>query len=163
MKEIPLTQGKVTLVDDEDFEWLSKFNWHYGCKGYAVRGIHHTGKEYMHVAIMHATSIFQVDHKNLNTLDNQKSNLRICTQIQNSRNIGISKANKSGYKGVSKHGDPRYKKEWMALIYLRGKGIHLGSFFTKEEAARAYDRAAKNLFGEFAQLNFPEGEMAQLV
>lgn len=149
---IPLTQGQTAIVDAEDFAWLSQWNW---CavrrnslgKFYAMRGQHVS----MHRMILDCKSY--VDHINRDTLDNRRINLRMCSKKQNAYNR-ISTKNKSGFKGV-----PMYKAHrngWVAQITVNYKYWYLGTFPTKEEAAVAYDKAAKELMGEFAALNFPE-------
>lgn len=94
-----------------------------------------------------------VDHKNGNALDNRKENLRVATKQQNNANRGLLINNKSGYKGVSWR---QLSKRWCAFISVNNKSKFLGSFKIKEEAARAYDKAAKEHYGEFAILNFPD-------
>jgi len=90
-----------------------------------------------------------VDHINHNTLDNRRCNLRVCTQNQNRYNLNLRKNNQSGYKGVSfKH------NHWEVQLKKDKKYIYGGSFKDKIEAAKAYDKKAKELFGEFAKLNF---------
>jgi hypothetical protein len=94
-----------------------------------------------------------IDHANGDTLDNRKVNLRICTRADNKRNRGIPSNNTLGYKGVAL---TKSKKRYMARIGSgRGKHMYLGTYDTIEEAARAYDAKAKELFGEYAYLNFP--------
>lgn len=103
-KEIPLTQGRVALVDDEDFDRLSKHKWHYHKTGYARRGEggrKNHRKIYMHREVMNAPDDMEVDHGKGGTLDNRKSNLRVCTHKENSRNRVTHKLNSSVYKGVS--------------------------------------------------------------
>tara|TARA_R110000824_G_scaffold396554_1_gene598108 strand:- start:1212 stop:1535 length:324 start_codon:yes stop_codon:yes gene_type:complete len=102
--------------------------------------------------IMDAPKGMQVDHINRNPLDNRKSNLRICTNAENSYNTGPQKNNTSGYKGVSWRKDA---KKWTAYIGHAPKS-HLGYFDTPEEAAKARDAKAKELHGEYAHLNFPD-------
>ena len=92
------------------------------------------------------------DHINGDGLDNRKQNLRICTHAENLRNRRLGKNNTSGYKGVSWH---KLHKLWYAHISHNKKLMSLGYFKDKEEAAKAYDRKAIELFGEFAKLNFP--------
>lgn len=147
MKKIFLTQGKVALVDDADFDWLNQWKWSLGSKssgGYARRK--EAGKHIlMHRLIMGFPVGLQVDHINRNPHDNQRKNLRIVTRSQNCWN---RKAN----------GERRFKGvfvRWQAIIMAGGKRFHLGSFSSEGAAARAYDRAAKRLHGDFAQLNFP--------
>jgi hypothetical protein len=146
MKKIPLTQGKFTIVDDVDYPELFKYKWRCNC-GYASRGrgIH------MHRLIMDCPSSLQVDHINLDTLDNRKCNLRLCTNAQNQHNTQLRKDNTSGYKGVSWQ---VYK--WTAGLKIEGKRVHLGYYFCLIKAAKAYDKAAKEAYGEFARLNFPD-------
>lgn len=94
---------------------------------------------------------FWVDHINGDTLDNRRSNLRLCTVSGNNHNRMKSKNNTSGYKGVSWL---KQNQKWRAYIKVNSKDKHLGCYLDKEDAARAYDKAAKEYFGEFARLNF---------
>lgn len=157
MKTIELTQGQVALVDDEDYEYLNQWNWHAQYSPsmnsyYAVRdSSRKSGKRAsirMNRVIMDVDSSFDVDHKNHNTLDNQKENLRICSKSQNMYNKNTYKNNSSGYKGVSLHG-----KKWRAKITVNKNTINLGSYDTKEEAVIMYDNAAREYHGEFAKTN----------
>ncbi len=156
-KLIPLTQGKFTIVDAEDYEWLSKYKWHVD-KGdstdYAARSI--AGKNFrMHREILNAPEGLLVDHRNHNGLDNRRENLRLCTASENNMNRRPSKrANKSSrFKGVS--WDKR-RRRYQAYIQQNGKTVRIGRFKSEIAAAKAYDKKAKELFGEFAYLNFPE-------
>ncbi len=99
----------------------------------------------------------EVDHVNGDTLDNRKQNLRIATKHQNAMNRGKQNNNTSGYKGVFRVTKPS-KNPWQAKITVRDKQIYLGVFPTAEAAAHAYDAAAMELHGEFAQLNFKSFE-----
>jgi AP2 domain. len=155
MKEILLTQSKVALVDDEDHERLSCYPWcAYLFKGKIWRAIRTDNKIkatiYMHREVLNILdSSVLVDHISRNALDNRKSNLRIVTPSQSVMN---RKGWAGRYKGVTK-----WYEKWRARIDVNHKQVFLGYFLTEEEAAYAYDKAAKELHGEFARLNFPEG------
>ena len=158
MIEIPLTQGQVALIDDEDYDLVSQHkwcaSWNKRTKSYyaVTKIIKPDGKQTtlrMHRLIMNAKKGEQVDHINHNTIDNQKENLRLCTGSQNSHNQGKRSNNTSGYKGVCRH---KASGKWQAQISLSGKKIYLGNFATKEEAYEAYCKAALELHGEFAKV-----------
>jgi len=159
MKKIPLTKHYTSIVDDIDFDWLMQWNWCAfvnNCANnvvYAVRGkrnddLETTSLIYMHRVIMNAGEM-KVDHKDHDGLNNQRSNLRLATIKLNSANNRRT-TGKYGFKGVWMR-DNKFR----AGISASGKRIFLGTFNTVEEAARAYDAAAIDEFGEFAQLNFP--------
>jgi hypothetical protein len=152
MKEIQLSQGKIALVDDEDYDTLSEYKWYAnrvaGKHWYATRrGKKGEGDRVrMHNQILDTLGVDHIDGDGLN---NQRSNLRPATQQQNSRNrrpIG----GKSQYKGVTWN---RHIEKWTAKIWIDYKCIYLGSYKTEREAAVAYDNAAIKHFGEFAKLN----------
>jgi hypothetical protein len=150
MREIPLTQGKVALVDDEDFELISQYKWHAqrgGSTWYAYRssGVKSIS---MHRQIAQPPDEKFIDHRDGNGLNNTRKNLRECTNQQNQRNRRKGATRKSPYKGVTSA-----REKWRADIYSGGVRTALGSFAVPEEAARAYDRAAIAAFGEFAQIN----------
>jgi hypothetical protein len=154
MKKIELTRGQTTLVDDKDFEWLNSFHWylHIDKWGkYAVRQKMIKGKltcYSMHREILKRYGLLIkkfVDHINHNGLDNRKSNLRTVTDSENQMN----RQSFSGYKGVTSYRTGK----WRASAKLNQKNIHLGYFETKELAAEAYNRFAKENFGDFAYLN----------
>jgi len=156
MKQIPLTQGKVALVDDDDFEVLSGYKWYCGNEGYAMRtaGTLKRGQRTIRMArfITDAPSDKQVDHIDGDRLNNQKCNLRLCSNLENCRNQRKPRiVTSSVFKGVHRHSG---NKCWQAAIRHGGKQIYLGVFTDEEQAARAYDEAAKKYHGEFALLNF---------
>jgi hypothetical protein len=156
MKEIILSQGMVTFVDDDDFEELNRFKWCAAKSGntfYAYRKVSHYITLRMHRQILDLTDpkIF-TDHIDGNGLNNQKENLRICTNQQNQMNSRKHKDGSSQYKGV--YFDKR-RQSWTTQIQINGKSIRLGRFKTEKEAAVSYDRAAEKVYGKFAKLNFP--------
>jgi len=157
VREITLTQGKVALVDDEDFERVSQYKWHFSfCLrgvGYARRDTSIKGKKirmYLHRFILNAPIGADVDHINRETLDNRKSNLRICSRSENLRNALSRTGATSKYKGV---GWDKSRKKWSTKINLHGKTINLGRFKSEIVAAKAYNRAALKYHGEFARVN----------
>jgi hypothetical protein len=157
MKNIWLTQGQVAIVDDEDYEMLSAYNWYaVKIKGgfYARRSLSAHGKSYKHI-MMHRVimgvdeeSIF-VDHRDRNGLNNQKSNLRFATVSQNACNKKTQK-NNSGHKGVYFR---KSKNIFQASLRINGKPIYLGSSKDVLVCAKMYNDAAIKYFGEFAKLN----------
>jgi len=158
MIEIPLTQGQVALIDDEDFELISKFKWRavwnpHTKSFYAKAHIRKPdGKDTtlrMHRLIMNAQPGQQVDHVHHLTLDNRKSELRICTNSENLMNRGAQENNTSGYKGVSWN---KRDRKWHAQIWVNGKRKHLGYFSTPEDGYAAYCKAAHDLHGQFARV-----------
>ena len=149
MKTIPLTQGKVAIVDDDMFEYLNQWKWHLSGTKYAVRTVNNK-KIYMHRLVAKVPEGMCTDHINRNKLDNQKSNLRVCTITENNRNRDKQHNNLSGLKGVSWINRP---KPWSSRICVNKKIIYLGWFDTKEEAYEAYLKAENKHFGEFARLN----------
>jgi hypothetical protein len=149
-KEIILSQGKVALVDDEDYEWLNQWKWWFNSRGYAHRIIYENGKQkghiYMHRLILNTPSDLDVDHINHDGLDNRRSNLRQCTRSQNLANQKMRKINTSGKKGVSWH---KTNKKWSANIGFNHKLIHIGYFDNICDASIAYKNKAHELYGDF--------------
>lgn len=161
LKEIPLTRGQVAVVDDVDFERVMARSWYYrppqnrSRSAYAYSGGQH-GEPHniaLHRFILGVTdSATHVDHIDGNGLNNTRGNLRVCSRQQNTRNVPTHKDNQSGFKGVS---FDKPKSRWSARICLNYRQRFLGAFRLPEDAARAYDKAAREHFGEFARLNFP--------
>lgn len=156
MKEIQLTQGKIALIDDQDFELISKYKWRLQ-KGrnthYAITQIYHRRKMQiilMHRLILNPEKNMDVDHINHNGWDNTRSNIRVCTKSQNCMNRNSHKFSSSVYKGVIWH---KRNNKWVARIRIDGKLIHIGSFSTEQEAAIEYNKKAIEMFGEYAKLN----------
>ena len=145
------------LVSDQDYDSLKdlKFCWSQQPNGnYYIQYCKKGKCSYIHRMIMNPPKGKVVDHINKNTLDNRRSNLRICTQQNNTCNQKLYKSNTSGYKGVIEEKDGR-KKKWRAEICCKKIKYYVGSFYNLEEAAKAYDKKALELFGEFAVFNFP--------
>jgi len=162
-RRIPLTQGKYAIVDVEDYEKLAKYKWYLSNNSrcsYALRTIRwENGKNgrtniLMHRLILEPPEGKIIDHINHNSLDNRKANLRFVTTAQNAWNARKrSGKHTSKYKGVSFHKRDRI---WQTKICCKGKDIFLGNFEDEKAAAIAYDEKAKELFGQYAVLNFPE-------
>jgi hypothetical protein len=162
MKTIPLTQGKVAIVDDVDYEELSQYKWQATNSGrtwyakrylcYDEQGRHQSIKMHRQILGLKATEI--ADHVNGNGLDNQRENLRLCSQHQNSFNHKKSRRKTmSHFKGVSRVAGSTVT--WRAYVHPNKTAIHLGCYPDESTAAKAYDEAAKFLFREFSALNFP--------
>lgn len=169
MKLIELGRGLVTRVDDDVYKFICKYNWKAAyCltdnrKYYHARASVDGKNIILHRFIMNCPKDMVVDHINGDGLDNRRENLRICTQSQNcaNRHFTTKSVQKHRFKGICYYEQPRCikdgnSKKWKARIGVSGRRIHLGWFSEPEEAARAYDKAAKKYFGEFANLNFKE-------
>lgn len=152
VKRIPMGDGRYALVDAADYEWLNQYQWHLCGGGYAARC--EKGKRIlMHREIMKPPKGMVVDHIDANRANNCRANLRVCTPGENQRNQRKQRNSASQYKGV---GYLKNCKRCHAKLVFEGETVWLGHFDSEPEAARAYDRKAVELFGEFANLNFPE-------
>jgi hypothetical protein len=160
-RRITLGEGLFTIVDQKDFYQLNNFRWCAKGDGqciYAVRFVIEADKRAkivtMHREMMDAPPGLLVDHKNGDTLDNRRTNLRLATRSQNMSNRRKMKTKTSSqYIGVC---FDKRSGRWIAKINHNNKKIWLGRFDSEIEAAKAYDQAAKKYHGEFARLNFPE-------
>lgn len=165
---IPLSRGQFAMVDAGDYEWLMRWKWSAlwsaKTKSYSVvRNEWDNGtivaRIIMARAIVGATGPELVDHRNHDTLDNRRHNLRIATYTQNNCNKGKeNRPARSRYKGVSWHAQ---SKKWRARVVVNGKEHSLGLFHTEEEAAIARDEKAIELHGEFVYVNIPSVEFVQ--
>lgn len=174
MKYIKLSRGKRTMVDDDDYAYLTQWAWYANRSVMkTIRTIWYAYRQYrdpnkknakgqakqvsvaMHRVIMNAPRDTQVDHINGDGLDNRKQNLRLCTPAQNLWNSRWLATPNKPYKGVHKDHSLKHPG-WRATIGYGNKTIHLGWFKSAKVAAKAYDNLAKALYGEFACLNFPE-------
>jgi hypothetical protein len=150
---IPLTNNLWAIVDASDYEWLMQWKW---CARwskctrsfYAIRGSNHK-TIYMNRVILglDENNPHKGDHENHNTLDNRRSNLRIASSEENSRNARLRRDSSSGCKGVNWH---KWRGMWVARIMVNKKSISLGYFHVFEEAKAAYEKAALELHGDFA-------------
>ncbi len=167
MKEIPLTQGKIALVDDKDFKKILGHTWFAVQKGrtgdnwYAATQIAkpYPGRRqktlYMHHLILPPRFGFLTDHRDRNGLNNQRRNLRYCTRMQNRINCRKNINASSHFRGVSWH---KLNRKWVSVIRHEGHLYHLGFFDSEIEAAKTYDRKALELRGSIeAKINFPKG------
>lgn len=147
---VVLTKGQLARVDPDDLDELGKYCWHahVSTNGrYYARAGSKDGKVYMHRLLTGFPP--EVDHANDDSLDNRRFNLRTCSRSQNGANKGKQRHNTSGFKGVHLH-----KKKWQAKIAVNGVTFCLGVHASPQLAALAYDRKAREMFGEFAKTNF---------
>lgn len=159
MKKIELSKGFVALVDDEDFDKISQYKWHYHFKpnrntNYARTYIGKIDdvytKQYMHRMIMKPADGQAVDHIDGNGLNNQRSNLRLATTAANARNAKKRSGSTSKYKGVSWYPN---RNQWVGNITINYKRIHLGYFDTETDAAKAYNKKALEINPTFSRIN----------
>ena len=157
---IPLTQGKVAIVDAADYEWLSQWKWCASRRGDTFRvqraeylGYRSQRSIFMHRAIMRPDAGSVVDHINHDPLDNRRANLRVCSQSENVRNRTSANRSSSKFLGVGWYAR---NSKWHARIQVNGLGLHIGYYDDETEAARSYDAAARLHFGDFANLNFKD-------
>jgi hypothetical protein len=156
MRKILLTQGQVTLVDDQYWNHFAQYLWHCDSDGYARRSITGGGTRILSREIMiyigHDITNLEVDHIDRNRLNNQTYNLRVVTDQVQAINHNIQINNTSGFKGVYFE---RRTNRWDARIKVRKTPIYIGCFDSAIEAAYAYDKYARLYFGMDAVLNFP--------
>jgi hypothetical protein len=159
-KLVPLTHGKYAIVDEEDYDRVMQYKWTFHRYRrteilYVQGRIPGYGNMFLHRFILLPAPGMQVDHIDGNPQDNRRSNSRICTNAQNSMNSRKAKNKTSVFKGVSWN---KQSRKWRATIAPKGGQIHLGLFDDPVLAAKAYDKAARLHFGEFAKLNFSDTE-----
>lgn len=159
MRTIPLTQGKTALVDDADYAAVSQFKW---CAMKARRGLFYAGRtirkpdgkrttQTLHQFLL--PGVPRIDHQDGDGLNNQRYNLRPATNQQNHQGVQQKKINAtSRFRGASRS---KNSLKWRASISPNGKTVNLGDFTSEEDAARAYDTAARKYFKNFAAPNFP--------
>lgn len=140
------------LVDNDDFVRVSEYTWYLKKDGRVMRAESASsgGSTLLSRFILDAPKFLEVDHSNHDQLDNRRVNLRLCTRAQNEANKGPGRSNKSGLKGVDFH---KSSGKWRASMKHNLKRIHIGLYEDKVSAARAYDKEASRLHGEFAWLN----------
>lgn len=152
-KKVALGSGQFAIVDDEDFDLVNQYVWQGHKAGKAGKGgdyVYAVTRIRMHRLVTNCPKGMYVDHINGDTLDNRKSNLRICTNAENQQNTR-SRGGSSRFKGVSYS---QKKKRWKASFMWKGRVYYCGSFATEEDAARAIDKLRKEVCGEYATANF---------
>lgn len=160
MIRIVLPCGRVTVVDGDTPDHVLNVSWRAmkqkDGRLYVISNIRledgRRSTAYLHRAVVGAGRGQRVDHIDGDGLNNQRSNLRVCSNAENIRNSGINSRNTSGFKGVARRGRGE-KPAWEARIMVNGKTLRMGPFATKRAAAEAYDAAAIRLHGDFARTN----------
>ena len=155
--------GNFALIDEEDYERVSQYHWTISKSEYTFYAVVRLPSPrakpemlIMHRFIMDAPDDIEVDHQDRNGLNNVRTNLRLATRAQNMANGRLRRTNTSGYRGVTFH---KQTGKWSASIRANGECYGLGLYDTREEAAQAYDTAARHHFGAFASCNFPNVEV----
>ena len=138
-------KGEEILIDRIDYDKIKEYYWSVNSQGYAISVINGKHKR-LHLMILDKPKNFVIDHINGNKLDNRRSNLRICTCKENSRNVSASKNNKTGHLGISLTKFGRYR----ARIMVDGKEIRLGNYVNLEDAIKARKKAEIKYFGEYS-------------
>jgi hypothetical protein len=160
-RTIPLTSGKEAIVDANQFEFVSRWFWHarFSHGTWYATTVEKGKRLHLHNLICPPNKGFIIDHRNGDGLDNRQRNLREATPSQNQQNrLAVVRQKTSQYRGVCWN---RACKKWQADLMFQQVNHNLGWYVVEEDAARAYDEAARKYFGDFARLNFPqEGENA---
>lgn len=144
MKQIQLTKGKLAIIDDADFENLSKYSWYFDGK-YAARKLPNSRRKIrMHIHLMNPAAGFEVDHRNRNTLDYRRENLRMASHAENMCNTR-HRVSALGVRGVQSRGNG-----FVSKIKVNGKQVYLGYFHTIKAASEAYQKASLQFHGEFS-------------
>lgn len=155
--ELPLTTGGFTLIDPEDYEWAKDWKWFLNNTGYVCRTQHPEHRAvFLHRLIDKTPEGLKTDHINGNPKDNRRCNLRHVNWHQSAWNTSQHGKHSSQFKGVHLIRRPGRNPKWCSQITVNGEVRSLGYFVDEKEAARAYDRAAKRFFGEYARLNLPD-------
>jgi hypothetical protein len=154
--EMELTLGKFTVIDKADYELVKNYRWCYQNQGYVIAGTGEGAKTIMlHRLLLGLKDPkLQGDHIDGNGLNNRRSNIRIATPVQNHQNRAGSSLTR--YKGVYANLVRGGGVEYIVILYINGEQVKIGTYSTAEEAARAYDKKAREIYGEFAWLNFPD-------